>query len=137
MSMNVVNTYLMQSICLLAVLTGLFLSAKMLWFSQLPAVGAICIAVVFQLVACLAYSLGWKKVLAVSVASLPTFYMAASALRMFAGIATVIVYCLVVDDKAAIRFFVITFLIYYFVILAFDTFYFVKAEKKINKTVIN
>ena len=133
MSKNVVNTYIVQSISLLAVLTGLAVLAKMLWFNQPLAGGAICIAVVFQLVACLAYSLGWKKVLAASVDSLPTFYMAASAMRMFAAIATVIVYCLAVDDKAVMRFFVITFLIYYFVILAFDTFYFVKAEKMINK----
>ena len=133
MSKNVVNTYIVQSISLLAVLTGLAVLAKMLWFNQPLAGGAICIAVVFQLVACLVYCLGWKKVLAVSVASLPTFYMAASAMRMFAGVATVIIYCLVVDDKAVMRFFVITFLIYYFVILAFDTFYFVKAEKMINK----
>ena len=37
------------------------------------------------------------------------------------------------DDKTAIRFFVIAFLIYYFIILIYDTAYFVKVEKTIQQ----
>ena len=135
MTKNVVNTYLRQSICLIAGLTLLsllFVNLKgdMEWMLM-----PICISAVFQLVACIAYGLVWKWVSSSSPASLPTLYMAASAFRMFVGIVIVLAYCFMADDQASIKFFVVTFLIYYFVILIYDTWYFVKIEKKFKQNV--
>ena len=132
---DVVNTYLRQSICLTVGITLLTLLFVNLRGGMEQLLVPICISAVFQLVACIAYGLVWKWVSATSPASMPTLYMAASACRMFAAVVVVMVYCLLTDDRDAIRFFVVTFLIYYFVILVYDTWYFVKIEKKTKQTV--
>ena len=135
MNKNVVNTYLRQSICLIAGLTLLFLLYVNLKGDVELMTMPICISAVFQLVACIAYGLVWKWVSSSSPASLPTLYMAASACRMFVAIVIVLAYCFMADNQASIKFFVITFLIYYFVILIYDTWYFIKIEKRFKQTV--
>ena len=135
MNKNVVNTYLRQSICLIAGLTLLALLYVNLKGDVALMTMPICISAVFQLVACIAYGLVWKWVSSSSPASLPTLYMAASACRMFVAIVIVLAYCFMADNQASIKFFVITFLIYYFVILIYDTWYFVRIEKRFKQTV--
>lgn len=135
MTKNVVNTYLRQSICLIAGLTLLALLYVNLKGDMGLMTMPIFISAVFQLVACIAYGLVWKWVSTSSPASLPTLYMAASAFRMFVGIVIVLAYCFVADNQTSIKFFVVTFLIYYFVILIYDTWYFVKIEKKFKQNV--
>ena len=132
MNNKVVNTYLRQSISLIAGLTLLFLLYINVWGSADIMTVPLCISAVFQLVACLIYGFVWKKVASSSPGSLPTLYMTASGCRMFAGIVTVLAYCFATDDKDAIKFFVITFLIFYFIILIYDTAYFMRVEKKIR-----
>ena len=135
MNKSVVNTYLRQSICLIAGLTLLFLLFVNLKGDMELMTMPICISAVFQLVACIAYGLVWKWVSSSSPASLPTLYMAASACRMFVAIVIVLAYCFMADNQASIKFFVITFLIYYFVILIYDTWYFIKIEERFKQTV--
>lgn len=133
MTKDVVNTYLKQSICVIAGITFLALLLANLIGGMEQMVTPLCISIVFQLVACIAYGLVWKWVSATSPASIPTLYMAASAFRMFAAVVVVMAYSLLTDDRDSIRLFVVTFLIYYFVILIYDTWYFVKIEKKLKK----
>lgn len=135
MTKDVVNTYLRQSICLIAGLTLLALLYVNLKGDMGLMTMPIFISAVFQLVACIAYGLVWKWVSSSSPASLPTLYMAASAFRMFVGIVIVLAYCFVADNQTSIKFFVVTFLIYYFVILIYDTMYFVKIEKRFKQNV--
>ena len=135
MTKNVVNTYLRQSICLIAGLTLLALLYVNLKGDMGLMTMPIFISAVFQLVACIAYGLVWKWVSTSSPASLPTLYMAASAFRMFVGIVIILAYCFVADNQTSIKFFVVTFLIYYFVILIYDTWYFVKIEKRFKQNV--
>lgn len=135
MTKNVVNTYLRQSICLIAGLTLLALLYVNLKGDMGLMTMPIFISAVFQLVACIAYGLVWKWVSTSSPTSLPTLYMAASAFRMFVGIVIVLAYCFVADNQTSIKFFVVTFLIYYFVILIYDTWYFVKIEKRFKQNV--
>ena len=135
MTKNVVNTYLRQSICLIAGLTLLALLYVNLKGDMGLMTMPIFISAVFQLVACIAYGLVWKWVSSSSPASLPTLYMAASVFRMVVGIVIVLAYCFMADNQASIKFFVITFLIYYFVILIYDTWYFVKIEKRFKQNV--
>ena len=135
MTKNVVNTYLRQSICLIAGLTLLALLYVNLKGDMGLMTMPIFISAVFQLVACIAYGLVWKWVSTSSPASLPTLYMAASAFRMFVGIVIVLAYCFVADNQTSIKLFVVTFLIYYFVILIYDTWYFVKIEKRFKQNV--
>lgn len=133
MTKDVVNTYLKQSICVIAGITFLALLLANLIGGMEQMVTPLCISIVFQLVACIAYGLVWKWVSATSPASIPTLYMAASAFRMFAAVVVVMAYSLLTDNRDSIRLFVVTFLIYYFVILIYDTWYFVKIEKKFKK----
>lgn len=130
---EIANRYLMQSIVIIAVLallTALYIigvGQTMLFASALVPAAA------FQLVACVAYGMTWRMIAGGSVSSLPLFYLAASGLRMLAGVAFVLVYLFVVKDTLTVRFFVITFLIYYLLLLIYDTIYFVKVEKKIHQ----
>ena len=57
------------------------------------------------------------------------------SIGMFVGIVIVLAYCFVADNQTSIKFFVVTFLIYYFVILIYDTWYFVKIEKRFKQNV--
>ena len=136
MSKDVVNTYLRQSICLIAGMTLLALLFANVKGGIEQLLMPVCISAVFQLVACIAYGFVWKWVSATSPDSMPTLYMAAAACRMFVAVVIVMGFCLLTDDRDAIRFFVVTFLIYYFVILIYDTWYFVKIEKKLKQKTI-
>lgn len=135
MTKDVVSTYLRQSICLTVGLSLLLLIYVSVWGDAELMTVPICISAVFQLVACIAYGLVWKWVSATSPTSMPTLYMAASAFRMFAAVVIVMAYCMLTDSQASIRFFVVTFLIYYLVILIYDTWYFVKVEKRYKQNV--
>lgn len=129
---KIVNTYLRQSICLTAGLSLLALLYANIWGDIEKMVVPIVVSAVFQLVACIAYGMVWRKVASSSPGSLPTLYLAASAIRIFAAIATVVIFLFWVDNKTAIITFVITFLSFYFVMLIYDTWYFVKIDKKIQ-----
>ena len=136
MNKDVVNIYLRQSICLIAGMTLLALLFVNLKGNIEQMLTPICISAMFQLVACITYGLVWKWVSATSPDSIPTLYMAAAAGRMFLAFVIVMTYCLLTDNRDSIRFFVVTFLIYYFVILIYDTWYFVKIEKKLKEKTI-
>jgi len=129
---KIVNTYLRQSICLTAGLSLLALLYANLWGDRELMTMPIVVSAVFQLVTCIAYGVVWRKVALSSPGSLPTLYLAASAIRMLAAIVTVVIFLFLVDNKVAITTFVITFLSFYFVMLIYDTWYFVKIEKKIQ-----
>lgn len=126
-------TYIIQSLTIIAVMTVLALLSAGVWGS-LSMIGVpLAVAAGFQVFASLTYGLAWRAVASGSSASLPTFYLAASGLRMIAGIATVLIYLFLADDEMQIRFFVFLFLAYYLVLLIYDTLYFVRVEKKIHR----
>jgi hypothetical protein len=135
MTRNVVSTYLRQSISLIVGMSLLALFCMNLWGKTEVMLMPVCISSVFQLVACIAYAFVWRWVMSTSPDSMPTLYMSASALRMFAAVVVVMAYCWLTDNRDSIRFFVAIFLIYYFVILIYDTWYFVKIEKKVKSNV--
>ncbi len=132
---KVAVTYMVQSLALIVVLTALVFLCIVNWGDlSLMAVPTVVTAG-FQLLACLAYGIAWRAVACRSSASLPVFYLAASGIRMLAGIATVVVYLFLASDTSSVRFFVFLFLAYYLVLLVYDTLYFVKVEKKIRQNV--
>ena len=95
----------------------------------------VIISTVFQLVACLSFGLIWKRVAKGAEGSLSTLYLVTAGGRMFAAIVTVMAYCFLVEDKSMIKFFAIHFLVFYFIMLIFDTCYLVGVEKKIKQNV--
>lgn len=130
-----VSAYIFQSHTIIAVLTVLVCACMMKW-GDLSLMGVpVAVAAGFQVLACLTYGMAWRTVARRSAASLPVFYLAASGIRMLAGIATVVVYLFLVSDALSVRFFIFLFLTYYIVLLIYDTFYFVRMEKKIHQNV--
>ncbi len=127
--------YMVQSLALIAVVTALAFLCITSWgdwsLMGMPTV----VAAGFQLLACLVYGMFWRAVACRSSASLPVFYLAASGIRMLAGIATVVIYLFLVSEASSVRFFVSVFLAYYFLLLVYDTLYFVNVEKKIRQNV--
>ena len=129
---KLVNTYLVQSTLLIVLLTLITIACLWGWGAGHMSVMPLCVVVVFQLLTCWTYGLVWKSVAHASTSSLPTFYLAASGMRMFAAVVVVLGFLFLVSDKQVVRLFVITFLVYYLIILIYDTTYFVKVEKRIQ-----
>lgn len=130
---TIAQKYIRLSILLLAAMFLLSLLYIQLCGERQSMIVPLVVTVLFQLFSCLLYGWAWKKISVTSPDSLPTLYISASGLRILAGAITVLLYCFLTENKAAIRFFVIIFLIYYFVILIYDTVYFVKVEKNSKK----
>ena len=76
----------------------------------------------------------WKAIASQSPTVMNNFYLAGSGFRMLLAFLTVVVYAMVVKERAMVIGFVVIFMIFYLVLLAFDTVYFYKVEKnnKIN-----
>ncbi len=129
------TTYIFQSHTLIAVLTVLVCLGGMAWGDLSLMAVPMVVAAGFQVVACLSYGMAWSAVARRSTASLPVFYLAASGIRMLLGVATVVIYLFLVSDASAVRVFIFLFLAYYLVLLVYDTFYFVRKEKKIHQNI--
>lgn len=99
-------------------------------------VAPLAATVVFSLLCGVAYARAWKAVAQRAQGQLAKFYIAASALRMMAALATVFVGAVLLrPDSQRILGFVAIFGGFYAIILAFDCIYFARVEKrnKINE----
>ena len=81
----------------------------------------LTISAVFSLLTASIYGGAWK---AIAIQS-----PAASALRMLLAFLVILVYALVVKNRQEIISFAVIFMIFYLVLLAFDTIYFARLEK--------
>ncbi|MCH4182459.1 MAG: hypothetical protein WCS17_07255 [Prevotella sp.] len=97
-------------------------------------VTALTVTVVFSLVCNLVYGECWKRVAKSSSTNLIRFYLVASVLRLLLALSVFLIYLVVVRERQAVIGFALIFAIFYIVLLAFDCLYFVRVEKKINKT---
>ena len=93
----------------------------------------LTISALFSLITASIYGGAWKAIAAKSPAVLGKFYLAGSAFRMLLAFLTILVYALIVKERVMILSFAVIFMIFYLVLLAFDTIYFSKVEKN-NKT---
>ena len=91
------------------------------------------VSALFSLITASIYGGAWKAIAASSPAVLGKFYLAGSALRMLLAFLTILVYAIIVKERVMILSFAVIFMIFYLVLLAFDTIYFSKVEKN-NKT---
>ena len=85
----------------------------------------LTISALFSLITASIYGGAWKAIAAKSPAVLGKFYLLAFL--------TILVYALIVKERVMILSFAVIFMIFYLVLLAFDTIYFSKVEKN-NKT---
>lgn len=93
----------------------------------------LTISALFSLITASIYGGAWKAIAVKSPAVLGKFYLAGSAFRMLLAFLTILVYALIVKERVMILSFAVIFMIFYLVLLAFDTIYFSKVEKN-NKT---
>ena len=96
-------------------------------------VNPVLISVIYALVTNWAYGLSWKAVANSSPNTLSKFYLAASAIRMLAGVLVAVVFCVMNDDREAIINFIIVFSAFYIAMLVFDGVFFARQERKRNQ----
>lgn len=101
---------------------------------QTAYINLLTISAVYSLVTSSIYGGAWKVIASQSPTVMNNFYLAGSGFRMLLAFLTVVVYAMVVKERAMVIGFVVIFMIFYLVLLAFDTVYFYKVEKnnKIN-----
>ncbi|QUB75259.1 MULTISPECIES: hypothetical protein [Prevotella] len=101
---------------------------------QTAYINLLTISAVYSLITSSIYGGAWKAIANQSPMIMNNFYLAGSGLRMLLAFLTVVVYAMVVKERAMVIGFVVIFMIFYLVLLAFDTVYFYKVEKnnKIN-----
>ena len=120
----------------LFIIAGLFLIGLLgVQLTQHTAyINILTICAVYSLITSSIYGGAWKAIASQSPAVLNNFYLAASGFRMLLAFLTVLIYAMVVKDRTMVIGFVVIFMIFYLVLLAFDTVYFYKVEKnnKIN-----
>ena len=101
---------------------------------QTAYINLLTISAVYSLITSSIYGGAWKVIASQSPTVMNNFYLAGSGFRMLLAFLTVVVYAIVVKERAMVIGFVVIFMIFYLVLLAFDTVYFYKVEKnnKIN-----
>lgn len=120
----------------LFIIAGLFLIGLLgVQLTQQTAyINVLTICAVYSLITSSIYGGAWKAIASQSPAVLNNFYLAASGFRMLLAFLTVLIYAMVVKERTMVIGFAVVFMIFYLVLLAFDTVYFYKVEKnnKIN-----
>lgn len=89
---------------------------------------SIAIGLAYVLIATIAYVLGYRAV-SHSPRALTLFALIAGVLRLLMGALVVIVFLLLVDDMTSRKIFVITFLVFYLLMLVFDVVFFIRSQK--------
>ena len=90
---------------------------------------SIAISVAYTLLATLAFVAGYRAVRH-SDKTLTLYGLVAMVLRMLSAALVVIVFLVLVDDMAFRRTFIITFSIFYLLMLVFDVVFYIRSQKK-------
>ncbi len=118
------------------IIAGLYLMGLLVvqLTQQTACIQSLTICAVYSLITSSIYGGAWKTIASKSPAVLRNFYLVGSVLRMLLAFLTVLIYAFVVKEHAMVIGFAVIFMIFYLVLLAFDTVYFYKVEKnnKIN-----
>lgn len=118
------------------IIAGLYLMGLLVvqLTQQTACIQSLTICAVYSLITSSIYGGAWKTIASKSPAVLRNFYLVGSVLRMLLAFLTVLIYAFVVKERVMVIDFAVIFMIFYLVLLAFDTVYFYKVEKnnKIN-----
>ena len=90
---------------------------------------SIAISVAYTLLATLAFVAGYRAVRH-SDKALTLYGLVAMVLRMLSAALVVIVFLVLVDDMVYRRTFIITFSIFYLLMLVFDVVFYIRSQKK-------
>lgn len=92
-------------------------------------INALAISALYTICINFVYASFWRKIAKSSPNVMTRFYLVASALRLISAALVVTVYCLISQDKDSIRDFAILFMVFYTIMLVFDSIFFARVEK--------
>jgi len=91
---------------------------------------SIAISIVYTLFAILAFVAGYRSVRH-SGKALTLYALVSMVLRMLSAVLVVIVFLFVVKDKSFRITFIITFAVFYLLMLVFDVWFYIRSQKKL------
>lgn len=124
-----IQKYCIQSVLIVVLLSCLLLAVGSRLFDDFT-IAAMIVCVAFSVFVELAYVMIWVKVRKSAPDMLTSFYTAASGFRMLLALATMGIYYVATDDGMLT--FLIIFAIYYFLMLAHNTFFFARLTNSDN-----
>ena len=125
--------YRKYSLWVVVALTLVVIVAISLNVLDITLVNALAVSVLYTLIVNFAYGSLWRKVAKYSLGVMTKFYLVASVLRLMTAALVVVVFCMLSQEKVAIRNFVLLFFTFYIVMLIFDSVFFARIEKSNNR----
>ena len=93
----------------------------------------IIVSLAYNALVSLLFIYTWKTIMQNAREYIVHFYMGATGFRLITAMFVILAYCLIEDIRTLRIQFAIVFCIYYFVMLIFDTLFFIKVEGKAKK----
>lgn len=132
---EIVKKYLTRGFALICTLYIIGIGVERIFTISLD--WSLILSFTFSVITLFAYGLCWKVIAKSSPKSLTLYYMAGSVMRMFLAIPFVVGYWMYSSSFNDVLRFVIVFIIFYLVMLAYDAIYFARVEKQNKKNNYN
>ena len=113
-------------LCTLTIIGLLYIQIQ----GRFELIKSLIISILFNLFCSIAYGQTWKAIARRSPENLPKFYLAWSAMRLMAAAILLLIYCVIVREIVAIKWFAVIFIVCYIVMLVFDSWFFIRVSKK-------
>lgn len=126
---GLVKKYMSYGVAILLI-TGIVTAIVDSFITDAQLVTANIISFVFQLILIAAYGMAWERVAKSSPKNLPVLYMSATGLRLLLAALVLLVYMFTHRTSGNLLAFSVVFVVYYMIILIYDTIFFVSVEKK-------
>ena len=126
---GLVKKYMSYGVAILLIM-GIVTAIVDSFITDAQLVTANIISFVFQLVLIAAYGTAWERVAKSSPKNLPVLYMSATGLRLLLAALVLLVYMFTHRTSGSLLAFSVVFVVYYIIILIYDTIFFVSVEKK-------
>ena len=126
---GLVKKYMSMGMAILLI-TGIVTTIVDSFITDAQLVTANIISFVFQLILIAAYGMAWERVAKSSPKNLPVLYMSATGLRLLLAALVLLVYMFTHRTSGSLLAFSVVFVVYYIIILIYDTIFFVSVEKK-------
>ena len=126
---GLVKKYMSYGVAILLIM-GIVTAIVDSFITDAQLVTANIISFVFQLVLIAAYGTAWERVAKSSPKNLPVLYMSATGLRLLLAALVLLVYMFTHRTSCSLLAFSVVFVVYYIIILIYDTIFFVSVEKK-------
>ena len=126
---GLVKKYMSYGVAILLIM-GIVTAIVDSFITDAQLVTANIISFVFQLVLIAAYGKAWERVAKSSPKNLTVLYMSATGLRLLLAALVLLVYMFTHRTSGSLLAFSVVFVVYYIIILIYDTIFFVSVEKK-------